>query len=308
MDRFLTLTVFAKVVERGSFASAADDLDLSPASVSGHVKALEARLKTRLLNRTTRRVAPTDEGAAYYAHCKQILQHLDEADGMLAAQRESPRGTLRVLMPPLLGTLIVIPAMPAFLQRYPDMRVEITLAVHTPDLVGEGLDLAICVTPRPDPGVVFRPLGLVAIRTLASPDYLARRGVPATPDDLAGHDLIGVRVSPGHLFSTWRFQQDGKPITRDFECRLVADSGDAQRAAAKAGGGICQGAHYAVQDMIESGELVPVLDDWSWTGPPIGAMHLPNRFLSPKVQVFTDCVRGLLEGRVTPYRVDWDNR
>ncbi len=307
MDRFLALSVFVKVVEKGSFVRAAEDLDLSPATVTGHVQALEKHLKTRLLNRTTRRIALTDEGAAYVEHCRQVLATIEEADGMLASRRVSPRGMLRVMAPTLLCTQILIPAMPAFLRRYPEMGVEFTLSAAPPDFVNQRLDLCLQVTLDPDPNLVFRPLGLVRIRTCASPAYLKRRGRPKSLDDLDDHDIIGVRGA-GVFLAAMRFEVKGRCISLDPLSRLIADSGEAQRVAALAHGGIMQGAEYAVMDLLRTKKLVPVLQEFDWSGPPLGAVHPPSRFLSPKVQVFLDHAKELLKGKIDPYREDWDNR
>jgi len=308
MDRFLTLTVFTTVVEKGSFVRAAESLDLSPAAVTEHVQALERRLKSKLLHRTTRRLSLTEEGAAYFEQCRRILAQMEEADAMLASQRESPKGTLRVMMPALLGTLIVIPRIAEFLDRYPDLRVEVTLSPQAPDFVAQNLDVCLQLTTQPDPRVVFRPFGLCAVRTVATPTYLARHGVPATPEDLAHHHVIGVRAAPGILLSAMRFQKDGRMFAYDAKCRFVADAGDAQRVAGLAHVGIFQGYHYTVADLIASGALVPVLESFDWSGPPLGATYLPNRFVPPKVQVFLDFARTVLADRISPYRDDWDNR
>jgi LysR family transcriptional regulator for bpeEF and oprC len=305
MDRFLALSVFTKVVEAGSFAAAARALDLAPATVTEQVQALEKHLKTRLLNRTTRSMTLTDEGAAYFQHASDILARVEEADAMLASLRTSPKGMLRVAMPPLLATLIVLPAMPAFLQRYPDLRVEVTLNAQAPSFATQNLDLCLQVSAEIEPGLVFRPLGLCQICTCASPGYLERRGVPQTPDDLDSHDVIGVRAVPGVPLATMRFEKDGRLISREPRSRLIADSGDGLRVAALADGGIFQGAHYTVADLLDSGQLVRILRDWEWSGPPLGAVHPPNRFLQPKVGVFLEYVQQLLVGRISPYRPDW---
>lgn len=307
MDRFLALTVFAKVVEKGSFVRAAEELDLAPATVTEQVQALERHLKTKLLHRTTRRIALTDEGAAYIAHARQILASMEEADGLLASHRVSPRGTLRVMLPALLGTRVVIPAMPALLARHPELRVEFTLSAAPPDFANQNLDLCLQITLDPDPRLVFRPLGLVRICTCASAAYLKRRGRPRTLEDLDRHDIIGVR-GPGVFLAAMRFQVDGKMVSKEPPSRLVADSGEAQRAAALAHGGIMQGAEYAVRDLLDSGKLVRVLEKYDWSGPPMGAVYPPNRFLSPKVKVFLDYAKELLKGRISAYREDWDNR
>jgi LysR family transcriptional regulator for bpeEF and oprC len=308
MDRLLTLEVFAAVVDQGSFVAAARALDLSPASVTEHIQALEKRLKTKLLNRTTRRIALTEEGAAYFEHCKQLLARMEEADSMLAAQRSSPKGTLRMQGPQVLVNSILLPRMSQFLERYPELSAELSISAAMPDLVQQNLDLAILINPDPSPGVIFRPIGLCPVRTFASPAYLREHGTPAHPDELANHRVIGVRTSPGVYLSTFRFQQDGRMISRDFPSRVTVDLGDGPAVAAAAGVGIGQSYNYAVAQLIEEGKLVPVLDDWSWSGPPLGAVHLPNRFLSPKVQVFLDFVKEALGNKVSPYRADWDNR
>jgi len=308
MDRLLTLEVFTAVVDKGSFVAAARALDLSPASVTEHIQELEKRLKTKLLNRTTRRIALTEEGAAYFEHCKQVLARMEEADAMLAAQRSSPKGTLRVQGPQVLVNGILLPRLSKFLQRYSELSVEFSISPAMPDLVQQSLDLAILINPDPSPGVIFRPIGLCAVRTFASPAYLRKHGKPKHPDDLAKHTVIGVRTSPGVYLSSFRFQHDGKMISRTFPSRVTVDLGDGPALAALAGVGIGQSYNYAVAHHLEAGNLVPVLDDWSWSGPPLGAVHLPNRFLSPKVQVFLDFVKESLGTKVSPYRADWDNR
>ena len=305
MDRFFALSVFSKVVETGGFSAAARQMDLSPATVSEQVQALERHLKTRLLNRTTRSVQLTDEGSAYYEHARQILARMDEADAMLTAQRTSPKGMLRVSMPPVMATEIVLPAMPEFLRQYPEMRVEFMLDARTPSFSAQNLDLAMQITADIEPDLVFRPLGLIRICSCASPQYIERRGMPRTPDDLDQHDIIGVRAVPGVVTSMLRFERDGRVVTREPKARVIADTGDAQRVLALAHGGIFQGAHYAVARLVDEGRLVRVLQDWEWSGPPLGAVHPPNRYLLPKVGVFLEFLQKLLAPRISPYRDDW---
>jgi DNA-binding transcriptional LysR family regulator len=308
MDRLLTLQVFTAVVERGSFVGAARALDISPASVTEHIQALEKRLKTRLLNRTTRRIALTEEGGAYFEHCRQVLARMEEADAMLAAKRRSPTGTVRMQGPQVLVSGILLPRISKLLEKHPGLSVEMAVSASMPDLVQQNLDLAILINPDPHPGVTFRPIGLCPVVTFASRAYLRKHGTPKTPDDLEHHAIIGVRTSPGVYLSRFRFQQEGRMVSRDFATRIVVDLGDGPAVAAMAGVGIGQSYNYAVAHHVEEGKLVPILHEWAWTGPPIGAVHLPNRFLSPKVQVFLDFVKESLGGKVSPYRADWDNR
>jgi DNA-binding transcriptional LysR family regulator len=230
---------------------------------------------------------------------------MEEADSMLAAQRVSPKGLLRVAMPQLLGTRIVLPAMPGFTAQYPDMRVEFTLSGQAPSFTAQNLDLALQISAQIEPGLVFRPLGLCRIVTCASPQYLARKGMPRTPDDLEAHDIIGVRAVPGIPTSVLRFEKDRRMIAREHKAKVIADAGAAQVVLALAHGGIMQGAYYCVSDLLASGELVRVLEDWDWSGPPLGAVHPPNRFLLPKVGVFLRFVEELLRDRISPYREDW---
>lgn len=304
MDRFLALKVFTKVVECGGFAAAARALDLGPASVTEHIKALEKHLKTKLLNRTTRSMALTDEGAAYYEHACQILTRMEEADAMLTAQRVSPQGVLRVAMPQLMGTMIVLPQMPAFLERYPGMRVEFTLSAQAPSFSAQNLDLAIQISADIEPGLVFRPFGLTRLWTVATPVYLAKRGTPRTPEDLEGHEVIGIRAVPG-IPAQLLFERDRQMIMRDSNARLTADSGVAQVLLGLQDFGIFQGTEYAIDALVKEGKLVRILQDWDWSGPPVGAVHPPNRFLQPKVGVFLDFVQQLLMPKLSPFRPDW---
>jgi LysR family transcriptional regulator for bpeEF and oprC len=156
-----------------------------------------------------------------------------------------------------------------------------------------------------EPGLVFRPLGLCRILSAASPEYLHKRGVPRVPDDLDGHEIIGVRAVPGLPTSVLRFEKDGKMIAREHNARIIADAGDGQIVLALAHAGIMQGAYYTLHDLIVSGRLVRILEDWEWSGPPLGAVHPPNRFLQPKVGVFLEFVREQLKGLLSPYRDDW---
>ena len=305
MDRFQALKVFTTVVDQGSFAAAARVLDVSPATVTEQVQALEAHLKTKLLNRTTRRMSLTAEGAAYHEHASQILARMEEADAMLTATRISPKGVLRVMVPPLLGTRVLLPALPAFVAQYPDLRVDVSLGARAPSFIAQNLDLGLQATAEIEPGLVFRPLGLVPVLNCASPEYLRRRGVPRTPDDLDTHDVIGARPAPGVVLSALRFERDRRIISREPRGRIIADSGDAQIALALAHGGIMQVAEYGVRELLDSGRLVRILKDWEWSGPPLGAVHLPNRFLQPRVGVFLEFAQKLIAPHVAPYREDW---
>ena len=282
MDRLLTLEVFTAVVEKGSFVAAARALDLSPASVTEHIQALERRLKTKLLNRTTRRIALTEEGAAYFEHCKQMLARMEEADGMLAAQRTSPKGTLRVQGPQVLVNGILLPdvAIPRALPR------AVCGVLH---LRGDARSRAAEPRPRdpdqprPEPGrdlPADRPVRGAHLRFARVPGK-ARHPAASGRARCAQRDRRA-QLARG-VPATFRFEQDGRMISRNFPSRITVDLGDGPALAALAGVGIGQSYHYAVAHLIEATKSwSPVLEDWRWSGPPLGAVHLPNRFLSPR--------------------------
>ena len=306
MDRLLTLEVFTAVVDKGSFVAAARALDLSPASVTEHIQELEKRLKTKLLNRTS--------GASRSPRkAQRTSSTVAGARAWKKPMRCSPRSAarpeaLRVQGPQVLVNGILLPRFSKFLERYAELSVEFSISPAMPDLVQQSLDLAILINPDPSPGVIFPADRLVRGAHLRFARVSTQHGKPKHPDDLSKHSVIGVRTSPGVYLSSFRFQHDGKMISRTFPSRVTVDLGDGPALAALAGVGIGQSYNYAVAHHLEEGRLVPVLDDWSWSGPPLGAVHLPNRFLSPKVQVFLDFVKESLGTKVSPYRADWDNR
>lgn len=305
MDKLLVLNTFTKVVDAGGFAAAARLLEVSPATVTEQIKALEQDLRTRLFTRTTRKVSLTDEGAAYYEQAIHILERVYEADAMVSPERMVAKGLLRVALPPLLGTLVVLPAMAGFLARHPQLRVETMLSAGVAPFRAQNLDLALQLSCEIEPDWVFRPLGLCPIVTVASPQYLAGRRRPESPADLAGFDLIAARPLKGEPTAAFRFERERRAIVQEARPRLVVDAGEAQRVLALAHCGLTQCPLYAVQDLLAGGRLVRVLQDWEWSGPPVGIVQAAHRYVLPRVEVFVEFVRGLLADQVQPYRPDW---
>lgn len=195
MDRLAILQTFVTVAETGSFTTAAERLGLSRAMTSRHVQTLEDRLGVRLLQRTTRRVSPTEAGLGYLERARRLLADFEEAETEVRGERAAPRGTLRVNAPVSFGRTHLAGALPGFLARYPDLTVEVTVNDRVVDLIEEGFDVAIRIGRLGDSSLVARRLGTVGTRMAASPGYLARRGAPSTPGDLAGHDCIGYAYS-----------------------------------------------------------------------------------------------------------------
>ncbi|MFO7692015.1 MAG: LysR substrate-binding domain-containing protein, partial [Vicinamibacterales bacterium] len=197
MDQLLAMKVFTRVAERGSFAQAADGLDISRAAASAHVAALEKHLGVRLLNRTTRRVALTAEGADFLRRSRRILDEVQDAEETLRGSRSKPQGLLRVDVPVVFGRYLLLPALPEFTRRYPAIDLDIRLNDRVVDLLAERVDVALRVGPVQQAGLVARRVGQINIVTCASPTYLADHGEPATPEDLRQHRLLGLTSAAG---------------------------------------------------------------------------------------------------------------
>jgi LysR family transcriptional regulator, regulator for bpeEF and oprC len=298
MDRIQSMEVFRWVVELGSFSRAADRLDLSKATVTAHVAGLENRLGIKLLNRTTRRLALTDDGAAYLDHVRRVLADVDETETMLTAGRTTPRGVLHINLLPALGRQFVIPALPRFAAQYPDLRVFATLDDRRVDLVAEGVDLALRAGSLEDSTLVARRVYDDRFVAVASPDYLALHGVPQTPADLAGHQCLGLWSATRGSVIEWTFERDGRRTTVVPGGRFSVNDAEALIDAAVAGAGIVMIIDLLTRRWIASGALQPVLADWLLRDRvPISVVYPQSRHLSAKVRVFADFVAGLFPRR-----------
>jgi DNA-binding transcriptional LysR family regulator len=212
MDRFSSMAIFARVVERGSFTAAAEGLDMTPTMVGNHIRELERRLNGRLLNRTTRRQSLTELGQRYHARCLEILALVDAAELDAREMQSSPRGRLRVSCPVIYGTRVIVPALAGYLDQYPEVQVELSLGDRFVDLAEEGFDAAIRVGVLPDSGLIARPLADSPRIACASPAYLARHGHPQAPADLAQHNCLAFMFTNG-AEREWRFPRpDGNGV------------------------------------------------------------------------------------------------
>lgn len=289
MDELAGMVAFARVVEARSFAGAARRLRLSRPVVSKRVAALEKHLGERLLHRTTRRLSLTETGAALYPHCARIAEEAEAA--RLAAQQlhAEPRGTLRVSLPGAFGQLHVVPAIPAFLARYPAVTVECRVEERLADLAEEGLDLAIRLTHAPAENLVARRLAPLRWVVCAAPTYLVDHQAPRTPADLAAHACLFYGSAPGA--HTWRFEREGERATVTVDGRFRIDNTIALREVALAGSGIALLPSFTVGPDLESGRLRMLLGDWEPAGTfgnAVYAVYLSNRHLSPKVRALID--------------------
>jgi LysR family transcriptional regulator for bpeEF and oprC len=302
MDRFQAMEVFVGVVDAGSFTRAADRLRIPKATVTTLVQGLEAHLKVKLLNRTTRRVSVTADGAAYYERCVRILSEVEETEHVLSRTASSPRGRLRVDVPASFGRNILMPALSDFFDRYPDIQLELGCSDRVVDLIEEGVDCVVRGGDLPDSSLVARRVGTIEFIACATPDYLSRFGVPQHPRDLTRHKCVSYfSAKTGKLYD-WAFARDGERIVLPLTGYIAVNDGDAYLAAGRAGLGIIHAAAIQVMHELEEGSLVRVLSDWKTDPLPIYVMYPQNRHLSAKVRVFVDWVSDLIAQRIAH---DW---
>ncbi|OCW20872.1 LysR family transcriptional regulator [Pseudomonas aylmerensis] len=288
MDRFNAMRVFTRIVELGGFAKAADSLQLPRASVTILIKQLEAHLGVQLLQRTTRQVSPTLDGAAYYQRCVQLLADLEETEAVFSTRRQNPRGTLSVDMPSGIGRFLVIPALPTFTARYPHIDLEIGLNDRPVDLIREGVDCVLRGGLALDESLVARPLAMMDQITLASPGYLARKGVPASLDDLAGHHMVEyVSSASGKRFGL-EFQFGAELRAVNLPKVVAVNSADGYFCACEAGYGLIQAPYYHAMQRLAQGSLLEVLGQLAVPKMALTALYPPHRQLSQRVRVFVD--------------------
>lgn len=284
--RFDTILAFVRVAETGSFSEAARRLNLSKSMISRQVSALEADLGVRLLHRTTRSLSPTEAGRAYLERCQRILADLDEANLLVSHLQAVPRGRLRVSAPLSFGVGHLSSCLPGFLERYPEIELEMGFTDRHVDLVEEGWDVAVRIGRLADSSLIVRRLAPVRRLAAASPAYLARRGTPTRPEELAGHDCL---THGGRIHSEWRFAgDDGKPLQVEVRGRFDADNGDVLRDMALAGLGIVLLPSFFLGDDIRAGKLVPLLEKYVPLDSSLNAVYPHGRHLSPKVRAFVD--------------------
>jgi len=286
MDRFQEMQIFVRIVERRSFTQAAEDLLVPRATATNAIKRLERRLGTRLLERTTRAVAPTQDGSAYYERCVRLLADLDEAEDAFRASE--PAGLLRVNLQPTLARYFVFPALPAFLARYPRIQLHVGEDDRLVDLVREGVDCVLRAGQLHDSSMVARRAADLEQVTVASPAYLDRFGTPATLADLAGHQSV-------HYVSTATGRPYPLEFTTDAGLQLATPPGvvsvtgtEAYTAAALAGLGLVQVPRYRIALQLAAGELVEVLPGLPPPTIPVSVLYPHARQLSARVRVFAD--------------------
>ena len=286
MDRLATIRAYVRVIESGGFSAAARRLNLSKATVSSQIQALENALGARLLNRTTRRISPTEVGRGYYERCVQILQDLEEADEAAAAQQVTPRGQLQVYCYASIARFVA-PVVTDFLTRHPEASVDLRTELRTIDLVQLGCDLAVSPLQPPDATLVRRRLGTVRPIVCGAPLYLQKHPALQAPADLARHNCLRHPYSPS--LDEWHFEDPaGNPVVAHVSGNLITNSVESMRSAAVAGVGLVRTAPFYIADLLESRALTPVLSDYRPPSVDIHAFYPSRQHLSAKVRVFVD--------------------
>ena len=296
MDRFDAMQAFARVVEAGSFTKAAQTLHMSKTTVTQLVQQLEARLRVRLLNRTTRKVNVTADGALYYERVLRLLTDMEDAETSLSSAAIRPSGRLRVDVPSPLARLILIPALPAFHARYPGIQIDMGVSDRMVDVIGEKVDCVIRGGEVTDLSLKARRVGDLHIGVYASPGYLARAGVPAHPSELEKphHCIVGfLGASTGKLL-TCPMRRGGEAVDIKGRTILAVDDGNAYLAAGLAGLGALWLLDYMAGAALERGELVRLFDDWQIEPMPLTIAYPPNRHVSARLRVFIEWVAELM--------------
>ncbi|NIF85802.1 LysR family transcriptional regulator [Comamonas sp. Tr-654] len=286
-NRLTDIAAFVLAVRTGSFTAAADQLGSTRSAVSKSVARLEARHDVRLLNRSTRTLSLTDEGAIAFERWQQILDDLEEVDATMAQRKGRPTGLLKLTAPLSFGQRYILPVLDDYLRQWPEVRAHVSFSDRFVDLIEEGYDIAVRIgEPDENSLLMGRTIACQQFVTCAAPAYLERRGTPHTPAEIAEHDAI-VFLSADKP-RPWQFQGSGAPLLIPAPGRLNLDSSEAMRSAALAGFGLVNLPTYILGEDLQQGHLVEVLRDWRATPDPIRLMYPSRRHLSPRVRSFID--------------------
>ncbi len=300
MDRFDAMRAFARVVETGSFTQAAQTLHMSRTTVTQLVQQLEARLRVRLLNRTTRQVNVTADGAAYYERVIRLLADLDDAETSLSTFAANPRGRLRVDVPSPLARLIIVPALHDFHARWPDIQLDLGASDRHVDLIDENVDCVIRGGAITDPSLVARHIGDLQAGLYAAPAYLEKQGTPVHPSELEAepHQIIGYLRKHGGRLLHVTLQRGAEQLTVQGRHTFAMDDGNTYMAAGLAGLGVIWLPDYMADAHVQRGELIRLFPDWTLDAMPLNLAFPPNRHVSAKLRVFIDWVVELMDRHV----------
>ncbi|MGA2552622.1 MAG: LysR family transcriptional regulator [Burkholderiaceae bacterium] len=293
MDKLHAMEVFVRVVDAGAFTRAAAQMRIPKATATTLIQALEASLGVKLLNRTTRRLALTPDGAAYYERCVELLSDLREIEEALTHTHASAQGRVRVEVSSLMARLVIIPALPRFFSLYPQIQLELGCSDRPVDLIEEGVDCAVWSGELADSSLVARRVGMVHVATCAAPSYLARHGRPQHPRDLASHQCINFFSPKTGKTVDWDFSKDGVRIQETLRGPLSINDANGYLAAAQAGLGVAQIPAFVLKDSMDQDLLEPVLGEWFSDPVPLQVVYPQRQHLSNKVRVFVDWIAEL---------------
>jgi LysR family transcriptional regulator for bpeEF and oprC len=294
MDKLRAMALFVRVVETGGMARAAESLRIPKATATTLIQKLEATLGAKLLNRTTRRVTVTPDGAAYYARATAILAEVREAEEALSQRAVAPHGRVRVDAPTLIARSVIVPALPRFFTRYADIELALACNERHLDLVAEGIDCALWIGEVDDPNLVARRVGFLYFASCAAPSYLAAHGSPAHPRELARHRCINhFTPSTGEIVE-WTFSRDGERVQAVFPGHVALEDENSYVSAAEAGLGIAQMPAFVVKEAMDRRALDLVLADWLPEPSPLHVVYPQSRHLSRRVRVFVDWLAALI--------------
>lgn len=291
MQDLQRVVAFAKVVETGSFSRAAEKLGIAKSSVSKQVAALESSLGIRLIHRTTRQLKVTDEGLALYEQCSRIDEELDLIRSRAKAFQESPQGKLRIGSTPLLGNSFLAEILPEFLQRYPDLQVDLSLSNQVEDFFTSGFDIGIRIGEITDSALSGQALGPMQSYICASPSYIAQHGMPKSPTDLQNHNVVIWQPHERVVIREWLLDKGGKAYRANITGNLTMSEGFAVKQAICNGGGLGLMPSYAIKNEVANGELVIVLPEYQALKFPVFAVYPPKQNLSAKVRVFIEFIK-----------------
>jgi len=288
MDPIQAMRVFVRVVEAGNFTRAADSLALPKGTVTKQIQSLEERVRAKLLNRTTRRVTVTPDGAAYYERVARLLNDFDEMEASMVNAQASPKGRLRVDVGTATAQLAIIPALHTFCEQYPDIQVDLGVSDRPVDLIGDNVDCVIRIGELSDQSLVARRIATLPFVSVASPAYLKRYGTPQHPNDLEKRHLVVSYFMGNGKRAMHEFIQGDQRLEPQTHYRVAVNDSSAHLNAVLAGLGVSQCTRIQADPYIARGELVEILPGWLREPLPIYVVYPPNRHLSPKVRAFVD--------------------
>ncbi|CAM2157290.1 LysR family transcriptional regulator, regulator for bpeEF and oprC [Pararobbsia alpina] len=290
MDRFEAMQIFVRVVEARSFSKASDMMNLSPAKVSRTVHLLEERVGVRLLNRSTRSVGVTEDGALFYGRCVRILAEVADAEGLLTKDRRTPSGTVRVDTSAMLARALLLPRLGEFYARYPDIDVRLGLGDRNIDLFQDGVDCVVRMGVIGDASLIARQIGRASIVTCAAPSYIARNGTPRSLDELRAHHAINYVSARTRKSYPFEYRVNDDIVRVDMRSTLAVNDGSTYISAGVLGYGLIQPSRFMVAEHIARGELQEILTNCESPSTPVSLVFPHRRNLSPRLRAFSEWV------------------